>query len=47
MSRRLYHDQRLVKWAICLDSEGLLDDLQAILTNLASARPDHKASADV
>jgi len=22
------------KWAICLDSEGLLDDLQAILTNL-------------
>jgi adenosylcobalamin-dependent ribonucleoside-diphosphate reductase len=24
----------MVKWAICLDSEGLLDDLQAILTNL-------------
>jgi adenosylcobalamin-dependent ribonucleoside-diphosphate reductase len=23
-----------VKWAICLDSDGLLDDLQAILTNL-------------
>lgn len=24
----------MVKWAICLDSGGLLDDLQAILTNL-------------
>ncbi|HTB71361.1 MAG TPA: hypothetical protein VK707_10295 [Solirubrobacteraceae bacterium] len=24
----------MVKWAICLDSESLLDDLQAILTNL-------------
>jgi ribonucleoside-diphosphate reductase alpha chain len=24
----------MAKWAICLDSEGLLDDLQAILTNL-------------
>jgi adenosylcobalamin-dependent ribonucleoside-diphosphate reductase len=24
----------MVKWGICLDSEGLLDDLQAILTNL-------------
>jgi adenosylcobalamin-dependent ribonucleoside-diphosphate reductase len=24
----------MAKWAICLDSDGLLDDLQAILTNL-------------
>jgi adenosylcobalamin-dependent ribonucleoside-diphosphate reductase len=24
----------LAKWAICLDSDGLLDDLQAVLTNL-------------
>jgi len=24
----------MVKWAICLDSPGLLDDLQAVLTNL-------------
>jgi adenosylcobalamin-dependent ribonucleoside-diphosphate reductase len=24
----------MAKWAICLDSEGLLDDLQAVLTNL-------------
>ena len=26
--------ERSAKWAICLDSPGLLDDLQAVLTNL-------------
>jgi len=29
-----YLPSSLPKWAICLDSKGLLDDLQAVLTNL-------------
>ncbi|MSO42134.1 MAG: hypothetical protein EXQ70_09645 [Solirubrobacterales bacterium] len=29
-----YLPSSIAKWAICLDSKGLLDDLQAVLTNL-------------
>ncbi|MDQ3586947.1 MAG: hypothetical protein M3375_01150 [Actinomycetota bacterium] len=34
LSLDCYLPKSLPKWAICLDSKGLLDDLQAILTNL-------------